>query len=411
MFGNFKGELRCTQLFSACDNGLNYIALLNDASNAFFYDLRTMAPISGGVESVALGADYQYGAFIDDDSVVLASTATNVPKVVNVMTGTLTSLTAQTTAFSSGRCQNQIGVDRVNHNAMFGSSTAGRLVTVTSGSPWTSGNIQPTGLGSRTFQCVIHKTGSNDFIVGTDNGTIYELEFNGTINKTITLPTTPNTGTGQNHSVSSMVYDGDDLYVATHTGLLFHYEYSTSTLKKVRILRNMEATATGGVQLSNSFNRQFVVGSFTRPTDGIIWSLHRMLPAGIIEMDCILDVTFLNSYASMGVNVPNKLFWVACRSGFSTTLAGVKFFEIDGLEPGDVVTRAHAPADLDHRILRFANYKNCAYDLTVDQAISNGSEDGAVAVESPIKGVNEVEVSVMGTPDEDEVFAAWRYTV
>jgi len=410
VFSEYRGEIRCTQLFSACDNGENYIGLFNDASNAFFYDLRTFAPISGGVESVALTADYHFGAFLTTDDILLTSTTTNVARVVNVMTGTLTALTSQFNAFSSGRCQNQIAVDRVNSSAMATASTAGRLVTVVPGSPWTSGNIQPTGHGSRSFQCVIHKTGTANFIAGTDNGTILELQLGGTINKTITLPTTPNTGSAQSHSVSSMIYDGDDLYVATHTGLLFHYEYSSSTLKKVRPLRNMESTATGGVYLSNAFNRQFIVGSFTVPTAGAVWAGYRMLANGVKEIDSLYSHLAAGPYANCGVNVQNGLFWVSCRSSISNTIACVKFISLDGLEPGDVPTRARSPVDSDHRILRFANYGRCNYDLTVDHDVTTGEEDGVVLVESPIKGSEEIELSVMGSPGS-ESFEARRYTV
>lgn len=413
MFEEYKGELHCTLLFSACDNGDDYFAIFNDNSTAFFFDLNTFAPV--GAVSVALGADYHYGAFITDTDIVLASTVTNVPKSVNVLTGTLSTLTTQLTCFASGRSQDMIAVDRVNSKAMYPSSTAGKLVTIVPGSPYTTAQISPSGLSGKTFQCAIHKTGSVNFLTGTSDGNVYELSITGTINKTITLPTTPNIGSAAAHPVSSMIYlDSEDiLLVATHSGMLFQYTYSTSTLVDVQCLRNMDTISTGGLYLSNVFNRQFIHSCFSRPSDGMIWEGMRITSGGSIPVDQLISRNFLSPYPNIGVNEKHKLFWIACRSSLSTSLSCVKFISISGTAGGAVGTRGQEPAnvDVDHRILRLANYGNCNYDLTVDQNVSNGSEDGEVFVDSPIQGAEEIEISVIGTPEVDEAFQARRYTV
>lgn len=406
MFEDLLGEIRITQIFGACDNGEDYLAVVNDASNIFFFDLNTFAPISGGVEKVSLTTDFHYPVFIDEENVVVSSTISSSPKVVNCLSGSISTLNAQFNAFATANAQNIWAVDRDNARAVCCSATAGKLVSITSG-PFTSGNISPSGLGSRTFQAIIHVPGTDHYIIGTDNGTVHEMEFNGTINKTITLPTSPNTGTNQTHGVGSLMIDGDDLYVVTVSGLLLRYEYSTDTLKEMTSIRNPQTASTGGAYISNVFNRQFIHSSTTRGADGMVWSLMR-IGKRTIEIDSTYTHTNLSLYAHMNVNVKHKLAYTSCRSANSTPLGNIKFFSLSGTTTGAVPTRGQDPitVDVEHRILRFANWGACSYELVVDQELDAGEE----FVDSPVKGANEIELSLIGT-GEDESFDARRYTV
>lgn len=413
MFESYRGAILSPSLLSGCDNGANYWVGVSSVSTCtlILHDLRTLSPIVGSPETVVLTVAYQYCAFIDNDNVLLTSSTSSTPRIVNVLTGAVTVLNAQFSAYSTGRCQNQIAVDRINGTAMGTSSTAGRIVTFTSG-PFASGNIQPTGQGARTFQCVAHKTGSANFFAGTEAGTVLEVQMNGTIVKTITLPTTPNFGTAPAHSVASIAYADDDLYVISATGILFHYDYPTSTLLDVRPIRNPEAPSTGSAYATNVFNRQFIVTQFTKPICGTFSSL-RMKDKGVQEIDTMMSMSGISPYACTGVNIANKLFWFVGRNLGNSAQAGAMFYAMDAASftSRNVPTRGRNPVDVDHRILRIANWGNCNYDLTVDQSVSNGSEDGQVMVQSPIGGAEEIELSLFGTPNVNESFDVRRYTV
>jgi hypothetical protein len=121
--------------------------------------------------------------------------------------------------------------------------------------------ITPAGLTGKVLNCIIHKPSSANFLVGTNGGQVLEIDYSGTVVKTITLATTPNSGVAPTISVTSLAISGDTLLVGTANGMLLRYAYTASTLTSSQVVANVGLIETGGVLLSNIFNNRVVVAS------------------------------------------------------------------------------------------------------------------------------------------------------
>src|SRR5690606_4542081 len=77
---------------------------------------------------------------------------------------------------------------------------------------------------------IIGKPDTGTFLVGSATGVVAEINSSMNILSGLTLPTTPNDGTGPTHLIHGMSYYNDILVISTLGGLTFTYQWSTKTL-------------------------------------------------------------------------------------------------------------------------------------------------------------------------------------
>jgi len=109
--------------------------------------------------------------------------------------------------------------------AILARSTSGGVIKATSSQVLTA--LTPAALTGTTATAIVVK--DSNWIIGTANGKVMEMDSSGTVSTNITLPATPAIA-AQTIQVTGLVYYNDRLLVLTDLGLMFLYQWSTSTL-------------------------------------------------------------------------------------------------------------------------------------------------------------------------------------
>lgn len=147
---------------------------------------------------------------------------------------------------------NQIGQQIAAHKhlgiALSTRSTTGTLQKF-NGNTFAITSLSASAITGQTARCIITKEGSNNWLIGTTDGKIHEVDNTGQALKTITIPNTPSTATAVVY-VSALNYADDYLIAVSNSGYLYQYKYSTSTLLNTQFVGNGNGS-TGGVSLSS----------------------------------------------------------------------------------------------------------------------------------------------------------------
>lgn len=228
------------------------------------------------------------------------------------------------------------------NEAMFCGFTAGTLVrlNLTGGST----TYTPTGL-TAGGNCICTYVHNDSFLVGSRNGKVFEITQTGGVTTSVTLPTTPNSGTAPTLVVTSIqVISGTIILVACQTGMIYMYDWSTGTLLDQFMASAGAGTRTTGPLMSPVVNNLVLIGSENNPGMLSLWDVTPGQP--VMQTDEIMtgssgNITGLHLAGSYGaVLVGNDLIT----------------FEIIGSSTISVTTRAQNPigTDVTQRVIRIA---------------------------------------------------------
>jgi len=313
----------------------------------------------------------------------------------DVNTGAFTKVTTNATATWSSVVQQQIAGNPSTGKAVATSTTAGKLMCI-NGSTQTITAPTPAALSGANATCVTNKTDTNTFLIGTSNGKVHEVDSSGTVLKSITLPTTPNDGGAVNHVVSGVSYYNDSLAVALDKGILYIYQYSTSTIVAKQIC------SLGGVSNNNTVLCDAASGitTLTRPFSVNNYCSTSVLcfsASGSYYQDVFFNETSQpNRYCGIEPSI-NRL-WIGSSS---TSYYLARTFDITALSTSQVQTRIQNPpgTDVTGRIIRIRDDGINRSMVELDQTISAGQQ-----LLNAYKNHNYIEIALTGTRFVDE---AW----
>lgn len=135
----------------------------------------------------------------------------------------------------------QVSANKVTNIALATKSSTNSLMKINIG-PNTVSSISPA-FGGAFAHCVLADEVSGVWFVGTEDGKVHEVTAGGTINKTITIPLTPNAGTSPTTYVTGLAFKDPYLLVATLHGVIYYYHYWTGAiLYKINDPENNDTT-------------------------------------------------------------------------------------------------------------------------------------------------------------------------
>lgn len=107
-------------------------------------------------------------------------------------------------------------------------STTGTVqrINATTATP-TVASVAVGALSGQTARCVIPKTGTDNWFIGTSDGKIHEIDLNGFVYQTITIPSTPAVSAPTIH-VGNLSYYAPYILASTNHGSMYLYNYSSS---------------------------------------------------------------------------------------------------------------------------------------------------------------------------------------
>lgn len=207
-----------------CSDGRMYSVSVQPAFRV--YDLNTLVPLA----STGLTNSNPSGvALISSASAVVVSSAgTANCEFVNLTGLNRSNITtnAGTTMYSA--YGQQIAANPATKYGIATKSTTGS-VTLINGNTFALSSLTPSGsvLSGQNATCVAVK--DDNFLIGTTNNMVHEIDTSGTVIKSVTLPSTPQVAALTNLRAGHLSYYNNLLLVTNTAGLVYLYDWSQST--------------------------------------------------------------------------------------------------------------------------------------------------------------------------------------
>lgn len=207
-----------------CSNGRMYSVTLQPAFRV--YDLNTLTQLAstGLTNSNASGV-----ALIDASSAVVVSSAgTPNAEFVNLTGLNRSNITTNAGATMYAAMGQQIAANPSTKFAVATKSTTGS-VTLINGTNFTCTSLTPSGsvLSGQNATCVAVK--DSNFLIGTTDNKVHEINTSGTVIKSVTLPSTPQVAALTNLRAGHLSYYNNLLMVSNTAGMIYLYDWSQST--------------------------------------------------------------------------------------------------------------------------------------------------------------------------------------
>lgn len=209
---------------------------------------------SYNLSTLALGATATTSAnpagvcMINLASALTVSSSTGAFDLIEVSGGYRQAYTSGANACYTNQIGQQIAAHKHLGIALATRSTTGTLQRF-NGNTFAITSLTASAVTGQSARCIIAKEGSNNWLVGTTDGKIHEVDNTGQALKTITVPNTPSTATAAVY-ISALNYADDYLIAISNSGYMYHYKYSTSTLLNTQFVGNGNGS-TGGNSLSS----------------------------------------------------------------------------------------------------------------------------------------------------------------
>lgn len=408
MFTGVTKQLKVYKMQGACTSG-SFLACYDLNAKVYLFDLKTMAFAASTAGVLSLPAGNATAIAFIDTYVILAWVGSTLYHVDFSGAGSVTSMTSQS-IFSAGfikTARNQIVASQVSQKKCVGlSSSVFLTINNSGGSPITS---QFTISGGKTYNCIIASTANtNNYITASVDGFIYDVTFNGIVNKSFRLPTT---GTKSGSALTSfyptalsMDPSGTFLYVGCLNGFLYKYLYSTNTLVE-QILVGQPGNA---IFLSEIVNNQMIVcpggiqRQFGQPLNLNYVSQGTTLGTSpTIEIDYVMLGGGVGLFAGLGLNADSGLAWALVPgNGSAQDTDLILFYELDGLSTASGVDQTQIPlgTDVAARLIKIATPESYNGYVESDSTIIAGSQPTTYNQSNQCY----VELSVTGTQGVSE---------
>ncbi len=164
-------------------------------------------------------------ALMNSASAVVSCTSANL-LFIELSTGHRSTITTNAAATQRSTAMQQIAT---NQSTLFGIATKSTTgsVTLINGSTFALSSLSIAGLTSQNATCVIAKTDSSNFFIGSSDGKVHEIDTAGTVIKSLTLPVTNRYGGALTSlQVGSMAYYNNYLLVADTGGIVRLYDWT-----------------------------------------------------------------------------------------------------------------------------------------------------------------------------------------
>lgn len=252
LFGDISAPTTNTYA-NAVDNGTELDVITSDSTGVFRrFDLTTLGQLGTDVSLKSAVRAVGISMITSACAVIVYGNDTTVD-LIQVSSGYRQNYSggANTALGTSVFKGQQVAGDPSTSIAFASSSTNGEIVKI-NGSTFAVSKPTPAALSGAKALTVIVKEGGNAWLLGTNNGKVIEINSSGTSISTITLPTTPNTGSSPTLLVTGLSMYNDTLIVTTGNGGMYIYTYSTATLVNQTVVSPTKTAGNAGTVLCAS---------------------------------------------------------------------------------------------------------------------------------------------------------------
>lgn len=148
--------------------------------------------------------------------------------IVNTSTGAFTDITTNAASTKRLNAMQQVATNQTTLLGIATKSTTGS-VTLINGNTFALSSLTVSSLSGVNATCVIPKTGTSNFFIGSSDGKVHEIDTAGTVVKSLTLPVSNRYGGAlTSFQVGSMSYYNNYLLVSDTGGIVRLYDWAGS---------------------------------------------------------------------------------------------------------------------------------------------------------------------------------------
>lgn len=312
-------------------------------------------------------------ALMNSASAVVSCTSANL-LFIELSTGHRSTITTNAAATQRSTAMQQIAT---NQSTLFGIATKSTTgsVTLINGSTFALSSLSVTGLTSQNATCVIAKTDSNNFFIGTTDSKVYEIDTAGTVIKSLTLPITNKYGGALTSlQVGSMAYYNNYLLVADTGGIVRLYDWAGSPT----LLDQYFCTAWNSNQTIMLSNAASGTCYMTTPQANSLYNhaIHEVYfeKGEILVESCWTGMFNSTTLIGTAQNTSGKMAMITTGT---TSPCAMRVFNTTSPAKVNVLTRAQDPVSLDvpARVIRIRDggigRTFCESDITISAGASS----------------------------------------
>lgn len=306
-------------------------------------------------------------ALMNSSSAVVSCTSANL-LFIELSTGHRSTITTNAAATQRSTAMQQIAT---NQSTLFGIATKSTTgsVTLINGSTFALSSLTVSTLSGVNATCVIPKTDSSNFLIGSSDGRVHEIDTSGTVIKSLTLPVTNRYGGALTSlQVGSMAYYNNYLLVSDTGGIVRLYDWAGSpTLLDQYFCTAWNANQT--IMLSNAASGTCYM---TTPQANNLYNhaIHEVYfeKGEILVESCWTGMFNSTTLIGTAQNTSGKMAMITTGT---TSPCAVRVFNTTSPAKVNVLTRAQEPVSLDvpARVIRIRDggigRTFCESDITI----------------------------------------------
>ena len=312
-------------------------------------------------------------ALFNSSSAVMVFSSANT-YIINTSTGAFTNITTNAAATQRNNAMQQVATNQTTLLGIATKSTTGS-VTLINANNSTCTSLTVSTLSGVNATCVIPKTGTSNFFIGSSDGKVHEIDTSGTVIKSLTLPVTNRYGGALTSlQVGSMSYYNNYLLVADTGGIVRLYDWSGGpTLLDQYFCTAWNLNQT--IMLSNAASGTCYM---TTPQANNLYNhaIHEVyFEKGEILVESCWTGMF-NSTTLVGTTQNNSGKMAMITTG-TTSPCAMRVFNVTSPVKVNVLTRAQDPVSLDvpARVIRIRDAgigrTFCESDITISAGASS----------------------------------------
>jgi len=312
-------------------------------------------------------------ALFNSSSAVMVFSSANT-YIINTSTGAFTNITTNAAATQRNNAMQQVATNQTTLLGIATKSTTGS-VTLINANNSTCTSLTVSTLSGVNATCVIPKTRTSNFFIGSSDGKVHEIDTSGTVIKSLTLPVTNRYGGALTSlQVGSMSYYNNYLLVADTGGIVRLYDWSGGpTLLDQYFCTAWNLNQT--IMLSNAASGTCYM---TTPQANNLYNhaIHEVYfeKGEILVESCWTGM--LNSTTLVGTTQNNSGKMAMITTG-TTSPCAMRVFNVTSPVKVNVLTRAQDPVSLDvpARVIRIRDAgigrTFCESDITISAGASS----------------------------------------
>ena len=312
-------------------------------------------------------------ALMNSASAVVSCTSANL-LFIELSTGHRSTITTNAAATQRNTAMQQIAT---NQSTLFGIATKSTTgsVTLINGSTFALSSLTVSTLSGVNATCVIPKTDGSNFLIGSSDGRVHEIDTSGTVIKSLTLPITNKYGGALTSlQVGSMAYYNNYLLVADTGGIVRLYDWAGSpTLLDQYFCTAWDLNQT--IMLSNAASGTCYM---TTPQANNLYN-HAIHEVYFEKGEILIEScwTGMSNSTTLRGTAQNNSGKMAMITTSTTNPCAMRVFNTTSPTKVNVLTRAQDPVSLDvpARVIRIRDggigRTFCESDITISAGASS----------------------------------------